>query len=149
MLLNDFGEYVVFEIFERVRPIISFKVVFPQLPVIEIIFASIFSLNSEEHLLKKSRVLSTLICLESEYFLFNRFTIAKLDFFLKTSDKNLFPSVFLPFIAKKISFFFIVFEFIEIFLILELFEIFDPDNSLIIFNFKFFDKDLFFSFIDL
>ena len=39
MLICDFGENDVFETFFKTKPIISFKVVFPQLPVIEIIFA--------------------------------------------------------------------------------------------------------------
>ena len=50
--------------------------------------------------------------------------------------------------AKKTSFFFIILELIEIFLIVNFFEIFDLDCSSMIFNFKSFDKDLFLSFIE-
>jgi hypothetical protein len=99
-------------------------------------------------LLKKFRELLTLICLEDEYFLFTRFTTAKLDFFFKASATNLFPSTLLPWIAKKTSFFFIILELMEISLIYSLLDIFDFDCSLIIFSFKSFDKDLFFNFID-
>ena len=56
LLLNDFGEKVVFDIFFKVKPTISFNVVLPQLPVIEIIFASILSLKIDEHLVKKLSV---------------------------------------------------------------------------------------------
>ena len=62
----DFGENDVLENFFKTNPIISFKVVFPQLPVIEIILALIFSLNIDEHIVKNFRVFLTLICFKSE-----------------------------------------------------------------------------------
>ena len=82
LLLNDLGEKVVFDIFFKVRPTISFKVVFPQLPVIAIIFASIFCLKIDEHFVKKLSEFFTFTCLSNECLLLNLFTIAKLDFFL-------------------------------------------------------------------
>ena len=86
LLLKDFGENDVLEIFFKTKLIISFKVVFPQLPVIDIIFASMFFLKIDEHVVKNLRVFLTLICLKSEWFLLNRFTTTKLDFFLIASD---------------------------------------------------------------
>ena len=65
LLLKDFGENDVLETFFKTKPIISFKVVFPQLPVIEMNFALMFSLKIDEHEVKNLRVSLTLICLES------------------------------------------------------------------------------------
>ena len=56
--------FIVFDSFFKVNPIISFKVVFPQLPVIEIIFVLIFSLKMEEHFVKKLREFFTLTCFD-------------------------------------------------------------------------------------
>ena len=67
---------------------------------------------------------------------------------MKASEINLFPSTLFPLIAKKTSSFLIVFELIEILLILSLFGIAEFDTSLIIFNFKLLDKDLFLNLID-
>ena len=66
LLLNDFGEWVALLILFNVKPILSFTVVLPQLPVIEIIFALIFSLKMEEHLVKKFKEFLTLTCLDRE-----------------------------------------------------------------------------------
>ena len=68
--------------------------------------------------------------------------------FLKASETKLLPSIFFPLIAKNTSFFFIVFELIEISLKVKFFEIDLFDCSLIIFNFKLFDKYLFFILIE-
>ena len=107
LLLKDLGEKVVLDIFFNVSPIISFKVVFPQLPVIDIIFAFVLFLKIDEHLVKKLRVLFTLICFDDELFLFILFTIAKLDFFLNASETNLFPLIFFLLLQKKRHFFFL------------------------------------------
>ena len=45
LLLYDFGEILTLEIFPNTLPNNSLRVVFPQLPVIAIIFVSIFCLN--------------------------------------------------------------------------------------------------------
>ena len=69
-------------------------------------------------------------------------------FFLRASSANLFPSFFLPRIAKKMSFFLTSFK-----LILAcprvkfVFNFLSPDDSLIRFNFKLFDKFKFFNLI--
>ena len=55
---------IVLDIVLRVVPTISFKVVFPQLPVIEIIFALIFCLKIDEHCVKKLRLFFTLTCFD-------------------------------------------------------------------------------------
>ena len=67
---------------------------------------------------------------------------------MKASEINLFPSTLFPLIAKKTSSSLIVFELIEILLILSLVGIAEFDTSLIIFNFKLLDKDLFLNLID-
>ena len=86
--------------------------------------------------------------LDDDEFLESLLTIAKDAFFLKASATKLFPSIFSPLIAKNTSFLFIVFELIEISLKVKLFEIDLFDCSLIIFNFKLFDKCSFFIFIE-
>ena len=59
------------------------------------------------------------------------------------------PSKFLPFMAKKISFFLINLELMEASLINILFDKFNCDCSWIILSFIFLDKDLFFVLIEL
>ena len=73
--------------------------------MIAIIFAFIFSLKIEEHLVRKFKVFPTSICLDLKDFLSFLLTIAKLDFLLKASEMKLFPSNFFPLIAKKYHFF--------------------------------------------
>ena len=64
--------------------------------------------------------------------------------FLKASLTNKLPSLFLPLIAKKISFFLISLELIDALLIFNFEEIlFEPLNSFKIFNLKFFESVLF------
>ena len=57
-------------------------------------------------------VFFTLICLDTFLNLLNLLTIAKDAPLLKASFTNKFPFLFLPFIAKNISFFLISLEFI-------------------------------------
>ena len=96
----------------------SFNVVFPQLPVIAIIFVFIFSLYNSELFVKNFR--GSLILIWREIFIFFSIllTTAIDAFFLKASLINLLPSFFFPLIAKKISPFFISLEFIDVFFII-------------------------------
>ena len=105
----------------KIEPIISFRVVFPQLPVIAIIFAFEFCRKILEQLVKKLSGFLTLNCFDNGSFLLILLTIDKEDFFLIASDTNLFPSIFSPLIAKKISSFLIVFELIDASLMINLF----------------------------
>ena len=78
----------------------------------------------------------------------NLFTTASEAPFLKASETKSFPFNFFPLIAKNTSFFFNVLVSIDIFLIDKFFRELLLDCSLIILNFKFFDKDLFFNLIE-
>ena len=59
LLLYDFGEILTFEIFLKQSPNNSFRVVFPQLPVIAIILVFIFFLKIFELFVKNSSVFLT------------------------------------------------------------------------------------------
>ena len=76
-----------------------------------------------EQLVRKFKELFTFICFDGDKFLVSLLTIAKDAFFLNASETKLLPSIFFPLIAKNTSFFFIVFELIEIFLRVKFFEI--------------------------
>ena len=77
------GEIPTFDIFLNELPNNSFKVVFPQLPVIAIIFVSIFCLTILELSVRNFKESLTLICRPILLFLFILFTIANDAFFLK------------------------------------------------------------------
>jgi len=80
-----------------------------------IILPGELSLTIEEHFVKKFKLFLTIICLDFFSNLLILFTTANDEPFLKASFKNKFPSFFFPFIAKKISFFFISLELIDAF----------------------------------
>ena len=111
-MLYDLGEIPTFETCFNEFPNNSFKVVFPQLPVIAIIFVFKFCLYIFELFVKNSKVSLTLTWYFLLLFLLIIFTIAIDAFFLKASLINLLPSFFLPLIAKKISFLVISWELI-------------------------------------
>ena len=100
------------DIFFRELPINSFKVVLPQLPVIPIIFVLIFFLKIFDASVRSFNEFFIFICL----FLLRPdcilLTIANDAFFLNACATKLFASIFLPFIAKNMSFFFTSLEFI-------------------------------------
>ena len=126
----------------------SFNVVFPQLPVIAIIFVFIFSLYSSELLVNNLRESLLLIWREIFNFFSILLTTTTDAFFLKASLIYLLPSFFFPLIAKKISFFFISFELILAFckeIWLDIF--FSALSSLSILTFKLFDNFKFLIFI--
>ncbi len=124
MLLKDLGEELTFPNLLKVFVKSSFREVFPQLPVIAIILDKEFCLIISEVFVRKASVFSTFICLFLFLDLSILFTTAKDAPLLKASPINLFPSLFFPLIAKKISFFFISFELIDAFLIFPLKDIF-------------------------
>ena len=79
--------------------------VFPALPVIAIIFALEAPLLSKANLLRK--VITLLTCnIFFLYFLFTLEETIRLTPFFMVSGMNLFPSFFIPFIAKNKLFFF-------------------------------------------
>ena len=92
MLLKDFGDDVTLANLLRVSFNNSFKDVFPQLPVIAMIFEDEFVLIISEVFVKKFKVFFTLICLLLFFDLLILFTIAKHAPLLKASFTNLFPS---------------------------------------------------------
>ena len=84
-MLKDLGENDVLENLFKVLLISSFKDVFPQLPVIAIIFPNEFFLTIAEVFVKKFKLLATLICFELFIDLLILFTIANEAPFLKAS----------------------------------------------------------------
>ena len=112
MLLYDFGDVLALDIFFNELPNNSFKVVFPQLPVIAMIFVFIFCLYILELFVKNFKESLTLIWRLILLFLSILLTTAIDTFLLKASLINLFPSFFFPLIAKKISSLFISLELI-------------------------------------
>ena len=103
----------------KLLPNKSLSVVFPELPVIAIalIFETfLIVLEYSDKNFKEFLTFTFLIWLDLKFLS----TIAKVAPFLIDSLANLLPSNFLPFIPKKISFFLIVLEFIDVFLITDL-----------------------------
>ena len=82
LLLYDFGEMLTLDILLNEFPNNSLRVVFPELPVIAIIFVSIFFLNILELSVKNFRESFILTCREI-LFLLGLFTIANDAFFFK------------------------------------------------------------------
>ena len=94
----------------RAKPTRFFKVVFPTLPVMPIIWAKVLSLVILAKLFKEEKVFLTFIKFFFEIcFLFLATTHLTAPF-LRASLTKLCPSVFFPLIAKKRSFFLVVFE---------------------------------------
>ena len=125
---------------------ISFKEVFPELPVIDIIFEFETFLNVEAAFVKVFKELSTLIFLIL-LFLYE-FTMQKAAPFLIASSANLLPSLDLPFKPKNISFLLIFLELIKIFLEFNfLLILFKSQCSFKIFNFQSLNRDVFFKLI--
>ena len=113
----------------------SFKEVFPELPVIEIIFEFVTFLSFVAALVSIFRELLTLIFLIFP-FLFE-FITQKAAPFLIASSENLLPSSDLPLIPKKYHFLNDFFELIKIFFeFVFLFIFFKSQVSFNIFNFQ-------------
>ena len=132
----------------KTSPVICFREVFPQLPVIAIIVPWKLSLTNFDRSVKHSKVLDTFICFFRLRLFWYLFTIAKDAPLLIEFFKKKLPSFFFPLIAKNISFFFNVLELIDAEWTVEFLEIFLPKYSFKIFTLIFFESFLFFLNID-
>ena len=127
---------VVLDTLFKVLPNNSFREVFPQLPVMAIIFVEIFFLKIFAVSVSKPRGFIELACFFAGSFFWILLTTVTDAFFLIACLTNLFPSFFFRLNEKKISFFLILWDSMLALLITDLdYRLFLSNLLLRIFNF--------------